>query len=134
MLFVATSATEGAQFIEVKKMIGQTSGIHIYVTEMLGGPGCPSKPNAAPPMDIVALPSTAYDIHVHHDRVHSEECGPPPEAIALCRTAGAGLPGHAKIVAVPGQTVDCDASLSKPKTGLLVDRGWQLTSAPPGST
>jgi hypothetical protein len=134
MLFVATSDTEGAQSIEIKKIIGQSSGIHVYVTETLGGPGCPTKPNAPPPMDIVAFPSTAFDIHVHHDRVHARECGPPPEAVALCRTAGTGLPGHDKITAVPGETVDCDASLSKPHAGSIVDRGWQLTSVPPGST
>ncbi len=134
MLFVATSQTEGAQSISVKKIIGQSSGIHVYVVETLGGPACPVKPNTAPPMDIVAFPSTSFDVHVHHDRVHAQECGPPPDAIALCRGAGEGLPGHQKIAATVGETVDCDASQSKPSTGALVDRGWQLTSVPPGST
>jgi hypothetical protein len=134
MLFVATSQNPGAQSIEVKKIIGQSSGVHIYVVETLGGPGCPAKQDAAPPMDIVTFASTTFDIHVHHDRVHAQECGPPPDAVALCRTAGAGLPGHDKIVATAGQTVDCDASFSKPHTGSIVDRGWQVTSVPPGST
>jgi hypothetical protein len=134
MLFVATSQNEGAQSIDVKKIIGQSSGIHIYVVEMLGGPGCPVKSNAPPPMDIVTFRPSSFDIHVHYDRLHAQECGPPPDAIALCRNAGAGLPGHDKIVATPGETVDCDASSSRPHAGSLVDRGWQLTSVPPGST
>lgn len=132
MLFVATAATEGAKAIKVTKVIGQSSGIHVYVTETLGGPGCPVEPGP-PAMDIVAFKSSAFDIHVHHDRIHADECGPPPDAVALCRTAGAGLPGNPKITATAGQTVDCDASGSRARTGSIVDRGWQLTNLPPGS-
>jgi hypothetical protein len=133
MLFVATAATDDAQGMQISKIVDTTSGRQVYVTEQLGGPGCPAKADHIRPMDIVVIPTTAFDIHVHYDRVHAHDCGPAPEAIALCRPPGAGLPGHAKIIAAPGQTVDCDASQSKPHTGSLVDRGWQLAEAPPGS-
>ena len=133
MLFIATAEDDGAKAIEIKKVVNTSSGMQVYVTETLGGPGCPTK-TGPHPMDIVVIPSTAFDIHVHHDRVHADECGPPPDAVALCRPPGEGLPGHEKITATPGQVVDCDASHSKPHTGALVDRGWQLSQVPVGST
>ncbi len=134
MLFVATAPTDGARKIEIKKIVVENSGVHIYLVETLGGSNCPSSPPGPPPMDIVVFKSSPFDIHVHHDRVRADECGPPPDAVASCRVAGSGSPGQSKITVSVGQTIDCDASASKPRTGSLVDRGWQLTSAPPGST
>ncbi|HEY2370882.1 MAG TPA: hypothetical protein VGH87_31025, partial [Polyangiaceae bacterium] len=134
MLFVAVAQTEGARSIEVKKVLETNSGLQIYLTETLSGPGCPMPPNAPPPMDIVVMKSVPFDVHVHHDRVHAEECGPPPDAVATCRVAGSGQQGAAKITAMAGQTIDCDARKSIPKTGSIVDRGWQFSAVAPGST
>ena len=134
MLFVAVAQTEGARSIEVKKALETNSGVQIYLTETLSGPGCPLQANAPPPMDIVVMKSVPFDVHVHHDRVRAEECGPPPDAVATCRVAGSGQQGAAKITAQTGQTIDCDARKSVPKTGSIVDRGWQLSAVPPGST
>jgi hypothetical protein len=134
MLFVATAPDEGARSIEVKRAIEQNSGLHIYVTETLTGPNCPIKPGTPPPMDIVVLKSVPFDVHVHHDRVRAEECGPAPDAVIACRVAGSGSPGVTKLAAQTGQTIDCDSGQSKPHTGSIVDRGWQLTTVPPGST
>jgi hypothetical protein len=134
MLFVATAPDEGARSIEIKKVIEQYSGVHVYLTETLSGPNCPPKPNTPPPMDIVVLKSVPFDVHVHHDRVRAEECGPPPDAAVACRVAGSGSPGVVKLAAQTGQTIDCDSSASKPHTGSLIDRGWQLSTLPPGST
>jgi len=133
MLFVATAPTDGAKRIEIRKVIGSNSGIHVYVVETLPGTTCPRKAAGPPPMDIVAFKSSPFDIHVHHDRVHADDCGPPPDAIATCRVAGSGTSGQNKITVRAGQTIDCDASASKPRTGNIVDRNWQLTSAPTGS-
>ncbi len=134
MLFVATAMSKDARKIEIKKVVGENSGLQVYVVETLAGTNCPPVPVAPPPMDIVAFKSSPYDIHVHHDRVRADECGPPPEAIAMCRVAGSGAPGQSKITVSAGQTIDCDATASKPHTGILVDRNWQLQGAPPGST
>ena len=134
MLFVAVAETEGARSIEVKKAIGTNSGLQIYLVETLSGPGCPVPPGTPPAMDIVMMKSVPFDVHVHHDRVRAEECGPPPDAVAMCRVAGAGQQGTAKITALAGQTIDCDARKSMPKTGAIVDRSWQLSAVPPGST
>jgi hypothetical protein len=134
MLFVAVAQTDGARSIEVKKAIETNSGLQIYLVETLSGPGCPIAPNAPTPMDIVMMKSVPFDVHVHHDRVRAEECGPPPEAVAMCRVAGSGQQGAAKITAQTGQTIDCDARKSVPKTGSIVDRGWQFSAVAPGST
>lgn len=133
MIFVATAPTDGARKIEIRKVVGENSGLHVYLTETLGGSACPAQTGPLP-MDIVVFKSTPYDIHVHHDRVRAEECGAPPDAVATCRVAGSGAGGQSKLTAAVGQTIDCDASASKARTGSLVDRGWQLISAPPGST
>jgi hypothetical protein len=134
MLFVAVAQTEGARSIEVKKAIETNSGLQIYLVETLTGPGCPVPPNTPPAMDIVVMKSVPFDVHVHHDRLRAEECGPPPDAIAMCRVAGSGQQGSAKLTAQTGQTIDCDARKSAPKTGSIVDRGWQFSAVPPGST
>jgi hypothetical protein len=134
MLFVATAPDEGALKMEVTRIIEQTSGVHVYVRETLGGATCPADPKKPRPMDIVELPSTPVDIQVHHDRVHQADCGPPPDAVVVCRVAGSGAAGASSLVASPGQKIDCDSTQSKPKTGSIVDRGWQIGAAPPGST
>jgi len=134
MLFVAVAQTEGARSIEVKKVLGTNSGLQVYLVETLAGPSCPLPPNAPPAMDIVVMKSVQWDVHVHHDRLHAEECGPAPDAVAMCRVAGSGQQGGAKMTALTGQMIDCDARKSMPKTGAIVDRGWQLSAVPPGST
>ena len=133
MLFVATAPDAGAKSIEIRRVIEQPSGVHVYVTETLAGRDCPEQPSGPPPMDVIDMPSTPLDIHVHADRVHEDECGPPPDAVVVCRVAGSGAQGAAEIAVSPGQKIDCDSNRSRAHTGSIVDRSWQLTTAP-GST
>jgi hypothetical protein len=134
MLFVAVAQTPGARSIAVTKAVGTNSGLQVYLAETLSGPNCPVPPNMPPPIDIVVIKSVPYDVHVHHDRVHADECGSAPDAIALCRVAGSGQEGAAKMSSQAGQIIDCDSRKSAPRTGAIVDRGWQLSAVPPGST
>jgi hypothetical protein len=132
MVIVATAPTEGARRIEIRKIVGENSGLHVYVTETLGGSTC-AKRQGPPPMDMVVIPTSPDDVHVHHDRVRDADCGPPPEAVIACRVVGSGVVGQSKITVSAGQTIDCDSSASKPHTGALTERSWQLSSAPQGS-
>ena len=133
MLFVATSKTPGAKSIEVQKITRTFDGLHIYVLETLPAPSCPPEPSKGPPMDIVSLDNVPFDMHVVYDRVHADTCGPPPDAVVVCRVAGSGSPGDAKMTATPGEMIDCDSSQSRPRVGAINDRSWQLGSLPPGS-
>jgi hypothetical protein len=133
MLFVATSKTPEAKSIEVQKIVRTFDGLHIYVLETLPAPSCPPEPRKARPMDMVSLDNVPYDLHVVYDRVHAETCGPPPDAVVVCRVAGSGAAGDAKITASPGEVIDCDSSQSKPRVGALQGRRWQLGGVPPGS-
>ncbi len=134
MLFVATTSAPESKSIEVSRIVSTTSGTHVYVTETMPGPGCPPDPAKGPAMDVVALPSNAFDIHVHHDRVHAAQCAPAPEARVACRVAGSGAAGVEELSAPVGQTIDCDGSKSLPHVGAIVDRNWSFSSVPLGST
>ncbi len=106
----------------------------MYVRERLPGRDCPAtRESGPPPMDVIDLASTGADIQVHLDRVRDETCGPPPEAVVVCRVAGSGSQGSTNLVASPGQKIDCDSNRSRARTGNILDRGWQLDPAP-GST
>jgi hypothetical protein len=133
MLFVATAPDAAAKSIEIKRVVEQASGLHIYVVERLPGANCPVTASGPPPMDIVEMASTGADIHVHADRVRDDPCGPPPDAMVLCRVAGIGQAGARDMIAKPGQKIDCDSNQSRPHTGTITDRVWQLEPAP-GST
>ena len=134
MLFVATSKTPGAKSIEVQKITRTADGLHIYVLETLPADQCPAQDKKGTPMDIVSLDNVPFDMHVVYDRVHADSCGPPPDAVVTCRVAGSGQAGSDKLVATPGENIDCDSSQSKPQIGQIVDRKWQLNAAPPGSS
>jgi len=136
MLFVATAPDPGAVGMDIRRVIKQpgAGAVHVYATETLPGASCPATAPSAPPMSIVAFDSTPLDIHVHLDRVRQDQCGPPPEAVVLCRVAGSGSAGSVDLSAQLGQKIDCDSNRSRAKTGSIVDRGWQLAGAPPGST
>jgi len=134
MLFVATAATPDSKSMEVAKIVTTTSGTQVYVTETLPGPGCPAEPGKGPAIDVVALPTNSFDIHVHHDRIHAAQCAPAPEAKIACRIAGSGTLGTEELSAPVGQTIDCDGSKSLPHVGAIVDRNWSLSAAPLGST
>ncbi len=134
MLFVATSKTPEAKSIEVQKITRTFDGLHVYVLETLPAPSCPAEPRKAVPMDIVALDDVPLNLHVVYDCVHAETCGPPPDAVVMCRIAGSGSPGDGKITASPGEMIDCDSSQSKPRVGTISDRSWLLSSLPPGSS
>jgi len=134
MLFVATAPDPAAKSIEIKRVVMQASGLHVYVVERLPGADCPAATSSGPPpMDIVEMPSTGADIHVHADRVRDDPCGPPPDAMVVCRVAGLGQPGARDMIATPGQKIDCDSNQSRARTGSIIDRVWQLEPAP-GST
>ena len=134
MLFVATSKTPGAKSIEVQKITRTFDGLHIYVLETLTPENCPAQAaQKGPPMDIVSLDNVKLDMHVVYDRVHADSCGPPPDAIVACRVAGSGQAGSDHIAASVGETIDCDSNQSKPQTGTIVERKWELVK-PPGSS
>jgi hypothetical protein len=67
--------------------------------------------------------------------MHEDRCSAAPEAKVLCRVAGSGGGGTDKMIAQPGQTIDCDGTKSTPAAGTsIVDRNWFLEQSPLGST
>ncbi len=134
MIFVATSPSDDAKLIEVQKVTHTFAGLQIYVVETLPPKNCPPRaPLKSTPMDIVAFDTVKDDVHVHYDRLRAETCGPPPDAVAVCRVAGSGAAGSEKLASSPGDSIDCDSTQSKPQEGKIIDRQWQLLGTPAGS-
>lgn len=136
MLLVAVlegAATTGFELTGVRR---SPDGLHAYITESLVGEGCTAPTN--PPqtwMIVAAVATTDEDVHFHTDRMHQERCTAAPVAKVLCRVAGSGQVGTDKMIAQPGQTIDCDGTKSTPAAGAsIVDRNWFFEQSPLGST
>ena len=135
MLLVAVFEGPSTTGFELTSLRKSPDALHAYLTESIVGEGCKAPGAAQVWMVVAAVATTDADVHFHTDRMHADRCSAAPEAKVLCRVAGSGTPGTDKMIAQPGQTIDCDGMKSTPAAGTsIVDRNWYLESSPLGST
>lgn len=137
MLIVAAPTDEGATGARIHQAIDTPeSGVHIYVSQVLPGLGCPPGEGGKTekvPVDLARIPALDKEIHFHVDTKNETPCSPPSEAKIGCRSEGAPEGYLDKLTVEPGKRVTC-VSEGKLGSRAMVDRTWSFQSVPPGAT
>jgi hypothetical protein len=107
--------------------------LYVYVDETLPGQQCKGVTAKNPLMDIVTVPVSDLDVSIHLERDPSDSCGAAPEVTVKCKVSGSAGEGGNKILAEPGQSIECDGRRVVVQGGTLSDRNWFLDTRPPGS-
>src|SRR6202042_2087057 len=64
------------------------NGVHIYVSQILPGIGCPAARQDRVPVDLARVRSLDKEVHFHVDTKNEDPCAPPSEAKIACRADG----------------------------------------------
>jgi hypothetical protein len=137
MLIVAAPTEATAGDARIHQAIDTPEvGLHIYVSQIVPGIGCPataSKRDDRVPVDLAWIPLSSKEVHFHVDTKNEDPCSPPNEAKIGCRVDGTADEYMDKLSAEPGRTVSC---LSQGKLGsrATIDRTWSFRSHPTGTT
>ncbi len=137
MLVVAAPTETLATGVRIHQAINTPEGgIHIYVSQVLPGLGCPETATRADdkvPVDLARIPTIDKEIHFHVDTKNEDPCSPPAEAKIACRPQGTSDAYADKLSVAPGKLVACVAQ-GKLGSRSMVDRTWSFRSLPPGTT
>lgn len=133
MAIVAVSGDNEALTYEIARVIKLERTLYVYVEESLPGQQCKAVPGKTPMMDIVTVPTSDLDVSIHLERDPSDSCGSAPEVAIKCKVSGQAGEGGTKILAEPGQTIECDGRRVVIQSGTIADRNWFLDTRPPGS-
>jgi hypothetical protein len=132
MLIVAAPADPEATDAHLHHVIDTPeNGVHIYVSQILPGIGCPAARQDRVPVDLARVRSLDKEIHFHVDTKNEDPCAPPSEAKIACRADGTA-DYQEKLSVDPGKKVSCH---SHGKTGsrAMLDRTWSFRATPKGS-
>ncbi len=134
MLVVAAPTEASATGARIHQVIDSPEGgIHIYVSQILPGPGCPTTSLEKVPVDLARVRLLDKEIHFHVDTKNDDPCAPPTEAKIACRVDGTSDEFRERLSVDPGKTVSC-LSRGKIGTGATIDRTWSFRATPAGST
>jgi hypothetical protein len=140
MLVVAAPTDETATGARIHQVIDTPeAGLHVYVSQILPGLGCPPKTNerrdreAKIPVDLARVRTFDKEIHFHVDTKNEEPCAPPSEAKVACKLDGTPDAYQEQLSAEPGKSVVCHSE-GKLGAGAMIDRTWSFRSLPAGTT
>lgn len=134
-VIVATSTTPTAMSLELTHAVRTENGaLQVYAVEELPGEGCKATPPKEPPMEVAVVNGTFEEVVFWVDRALATSCGARPTARVECRIMGQ-TGAVDKLVAAPGQTINCDGLKSDPgSANAITERNWFLAQIAPGST
>jgi hypothetical protein len=137
MLIVAAPTEAAATGARIHQAIDTSEqGVHIYVSQVLPGLGCPETARHAEdrvPVDLARVRSVDKEIHFHVDTKNEDPCAPPSEAKVACRLEGTTDSPEERLSVEPGKTVAC-VSQGKLGSRAMVDRTWSFRTLPRGTT
>ena len=132
MVIVAAGGND-LQKTHVHRVVDTANTIHVYVEETLRGAGCNAEKGASAPYEVDITDRIDKTVKVHVDTAQSPGCGNAPTATVKCRKQNVDTWSPEKLIASPGDTVECDAAINAQGSFVVVDKSWQFTELPGGS-
>jgi hypothetical protein len=133
MAIAAISGDPDAISYDITRVIKLERTLYVYIEESLPGQQCKGTRGKNPMMDIVTVPTSDLDVSIHLERDPSDSCGAAPEVAVKCKVSGQSGEGGNKVLATPGQSIECDGRHVVIQGGTIADRNWFLDTRPPGS-
>ena len=132
MLLLAVAEAKDTVQLQVSKVVETGDAVHVWVRETKAGQNCSPKMDRTP-FDAVVGPRIDKPLKVYVEEEHAESCGEPPAVGVNCRLNDTPqwLP---KLVAQPGDNIDCEMSSETRGKFALVDSVLTLGELPGGSS
>ena len=132
MVFLAVSDTKNIARVKVQRVLETATFLYVWVRETKVGEGCRNR-SSERAFDAVVARRADKPVKFFVDEERGESCGEAPVASVECRLAKQET-WATKVVAQPGDAVECELTASAPGKFALVDRVLSMADIPAGST
>ena len=132
MLLLAVSERQDTVELHIDKVVEAGSMVAVWVRDTRTGAGCTEKPDRAP-FDGVVAPRIDKPVKFFVSEERAESCGEPPSVTVNCRV-NENPTWQPKVIAQPGDKVDCEMSAASRGKFALTDSVLTLSGLPAGST
>lgn len=132
MLLLAVAEAKDTVQLQIQKAVETGDALHIWIRETKAGQNCSPKLERTP-FDAVVAPRIDKPLKIYIEEDRAESCGEPPAVSVNCRLndTPAWMP---KLVAQPGDNIDCEMSSETRGKFALVDSVLTLGELPGGSS
>ncbi len=131
MLLLAVADSKDTVQVQVQKAIETGDALHVWIRETKAGQNCTPKLDR-PPFDAVTAPRIDKPLKLYVDEERAESCGDPPAVSVNCRLNDTPQ-WTSKVVAQPGDNVECEMSSETRGKFAIVDTVLALGDLPGGS-
>ncbi len=132
MLLLAVAEAKDTVQLQVQKVVETGDAVHVWIRETKTGENCSPKLERTP-FDAVVAPRIDKPLKIYIEEERADSCGEPPAVGVKCRLNDTPqwLP---KLVAQPGDNIDCEMSSETRGKFALVDSALTLGQLPGGSS
>lgn len=131
MLLLAAAEQKDVVGLKIRKVVETGDKVHVFVQETKAGEKCTAKPEHEP-TDAVVASRIDKPVKFHVEVVREESCGDPPAVSVRCRLEDAAA-WTEKLVAKPGDGVECEMSTAVRGKFAIVDSALTMGALPGGS-
>ena len=132
MLLLAVADAKDTVQLQIQKVVETGDALHVWIRETKAGQNCIPKLERSP-FDAVVAPRIDKPLKIYVEEDRAESCGEPPAVSVNCRLND--TPAWAqKLVAQPGDNIDCEMSSETRGKFALVDSALTLGELPGGSS
>jgi len=133
MVFAAASRAQDVQAYKILRLVDATNTVHVFVRETLRGEGCKRGTEDAPAVEVVVADRVDKPVQFHVETERGLSCGAGPAAKVVCRVSTAAT-WQPEVKALPGDTIECEATLEASGAFAVVDKSWSFAESPAGTT
>jgi hypothetical protein len=132
MLLLAVAEAKDTVQLQIQKVIETGDAVHVWIRETKAGQNCSPKLERIP-FDAVVAPRIDKPLRIYVEEDRADSCGEAPAVGVKCRLNDTPqwLP---KLVAQPGDNIDCEMSSETRGKFALVDSALTLGQLPGGSS
>ncbi len=132
MLLLAVAESKDTVSLVVQKVVETGDRLHVWVRETKAGQNCTPKLERTP-FDAVVTPRIDKPLRIYVEDERAESCGDPPAVSVNCRLNDTPA-WTQKLVAQPGDNIDCEMSSETRGKFALIDSALTLGELPGGSS
>jgi hypothetical protein len=132
LLAVAEADAKDTVQVQIQKAVETGDALHVWVRETKAGQNCTAKLERVP-FDVVAAPRIDKPLKFYVEEDRAESCGEPPAVSVKCRLNDTPA-WTEKVVAAPGDKIDCEMSSETRGKFALIDSVLALGDLPGGSS
>lgn len=132
MLLLAVAENKNTVQLHIDRVVETGEMLAVWAHDTRAGEGCNASVERTP-FDAVVAPRIDKPVRFYVSEERAESCGQAPGVTVKCRVNEA-LAWNAKVIAAPGDKIDCEMSAETRGKFALTDSALTLGDLPAGST